>query len=210
VTSSWVITVAGDSSVKLWDIGTPEHPLVHEFPGAHPLGAHHVAVNTATGIRAASAGFGGEIILWNLEKLEQQHKIKGQEGMSRNARDVWPGANMLFVGVKGVWAVALSPQGDRLAASTCDGKINIWDTSKPQKALKTYETKGSFGLCVDIVSTREHCCVGRSDVFAVTGRKTACFGTRERRCVHLQQRDIQDLPFFAWYVALKPLSCVMF
>jgi superkiller protein 8 len=86
VTSSYVITVASDSSVKLWDIGSPEHPLVHEFSGAHPLGAHHVVANTATGTRAASSGFGGEIILWDLEKLEQQYRITGQPGMSLQRR----------------------------------------------------------------------------------------------------------------------------
>lgn len=132
ITPSYTITVASDSNVKLWDIGSPEHPLVHEFSGAHPLGAHHVAVNTAAGTRAASVGFGGEIILWDLEKLEQQYKIKGQPG------------------VEGTWAVALSPSGERMAVSTCDGKIILWDTSRPQEVLKTYETKGSFGLCVDI------------------------------------------------------------
>lgn len=79
-TSSYVITVSGDSNVKLWDIGSPEHPLVHQFAGAHPLGAHHVAVNNATGKIAASSGFGGEIVLWDLEKLEKMHTIKAQKG----------------------------------------------------------------------------------------------------------------------------------
>lgn len=49
--------------------------------------------------------------------------------------------------------MALSPTGDRLAATTCDGKINVWDNTKPQETLITYVTKGSFGMTVDIVST---------------------------------------------------------
>jgi len=54
--------------------------MVHQFAGAHPLGAHHVAVNKNDGTRAATAGFGGEIILWSLEKLEKLYQIKGQKG----------------------------------------------------------------------------------------------------------------------------------
>ena len=39
-----------------------------------------------------------------------------------------------------------------LAASTCEGKIHIWNTESPKTPAKHYETKGSFGMCVDIVS----------------------------------------------------------
>jgi hypothetical protein len=47
------------------------------------LGAHHVTVNITTGKLAATAGFGGEIVLWDLEKLEEIHRIKGQKGKRR-------------------------------------------------------------------------------------------------------------------------------
>jgi len=131
ITPSFVITVAGDSSVKLWDLGSAEHNLVHQFSGAHPLGAHHVAVNSSSGKIAASSGFGGEINLWDLEKLQQLGKV-GQKGS------------------EGTWALALSPQGDRLVSTTCDGKINVYDTSSPKEILTQYATKGSFGMCVDV------------------------------------------------------------
>lgn len=52
--------------MKLWDIASPEHPLVHSFPKIHPLGVHHV-VTSKDGRIAASAGFGGETLLWDLQ-----------------------------------------------------------------------------------------------------------------------------------------------
>jgi hypothetical protein len=61
--------------VKLWDLGVAGHTLVHDFKGAHPLGAHHVTASTAARL-AATAGFGGEIHLWNLEEKSHQAKIE--------------------------------------------------------------------------------------------------------------------------------------
>lgn len=53
------------------------------------------------------------------------------------------------------WALALSEDGNYLAATTNDGRINVWDVTgeKPSKAQE-YETgsagSGSFGMCVDL------------------------------------------------------------
>lgn len=57
------------------------------------------------------------------------------------------------------WALAMSPEGKFLAATTQDGRVNVYDTTKineETKAAQTlaqFETKGSFGTCVDIVSS---------------------------------------------------------
>lgn len=74
--ASFLITAAGDSSIKLWELGNPKHPLAHEFTGAHRLGTHHVAASSKADI-AATAGFGGEIILWDLEQLKERSRITG-------------------------------------------------------------------------------------------------------------------------------------
>lgn len=50
-----------------------------------------------------------------------------------------------------VWAISLSPNGNLLAATTYDGRINIWNTSEMGTKLRHYETKGSFGMCIEIV-----------------------------------------------------------
>jgi hypothetical protein len=58
------------------------------------------------------------------------------------------------------WALAISPEGKFLATTTHDGRVNVYDTTKINEEVKAaqtlaqFETKGSFGTCVDIV-----CCL---------------------------------------------------
>ncbi len=55
-----------------------------------------------------------------------------------------------------VWAIALSEDGHFLASTTYDGRINVWDLNAAGekgikgKKIREYETKGSFGMCVDM------------------------------------------------------------
>lgn len=55
-----------------------------------------------------------------------------------------------------VWAIALSEDGQFLASTTYDGRINVWDLNvvaeqgTKGKRIREYETKGSFGMCVDM------------------------------------------------------------
>jgi superkiller protein 8 len=49
-----------------------------------------------------------------------------------------------------VWALALSEDGQFLASTTYDGRINIWDLADGIKKIREYETKGSFGMCIDM------------------------------------------------------------
>lgn len=46
--------------------------------------------------------------------------------------------------------MALSEDGQFLASTTYDGRINVWDLKAGRKKIREYETKGSFGLCIDI------------------------------------------------------------
>lgn len=52
-----------------------------------------------------------------------------------------------------VWAIAMSADGQYLASSSINGKINVWSLNKEEgmPRIREYETKGSFGLCVDLV-----------------------------------------------------------
>ena len=51
----------------------------------------------------------------------------------------------------------MSSEGNFLAATTQDGRVNVYDTTKINEDVKAaqtlaqFETKGSFGTCVDIV-----------------------------------------------------------
>ena len=51
------------------------------------------------------------------------------------------------------WAIALSEDGQYLAGVAQDGRIRVWDLSDGGKQLRDHETKGSFGTCIDLVSS---------------------------------------------------------
>jgi len=74
VNPAYAISAGGDSSIQVWSLHEPDHPLVHKFENAHPLGVHHLATNRDGGF-AASAGFDGTINIWNLESLSLVKQI---------------------------------------------------------------------------------------------------------------------------------------
>ena len=47
-----------------------------------------------------------------------------------------------------IWAVAVSDDGQFLASTTYDGRINVWDLIDSRKKIREFETKGSFGMCI--------------------------------------------------------------
>ena len=53
-----------------------------------------------------------------------------------------------------VWAVALSEDGQYLAATSSDGRINVWDNLADGAKIREFETKGSFGMTIDMVRKR--------------------------------------------------------
>ncbi len=52
-----------------------------------------------------------------------------------------------------IWAIALSADGQFLASTTYNGRINVWDTLANRQKIREYETKGSFGMSIDLVHT---------------------------------------------------------
>ena len=50
-----------------------------------------------------------------------------------------------------IWAVALSEDGQYLASTTFDGRINVWDCLAGRQKIREYETKGSYGMAIDLV-----------------------------------------------------------
>lgn len=51
-----------------------------------------------------------------------------------------------------IWAIALSADGQYLAATSIDGRINVWDNLGGSTKIREFETKGSFGMAIDLVS----------------------------------------------------------
>ena len=50
-----------------------------------------------------------------------------------------------------MWAIALSADGQYLASTSYDGRLNVWDLANERKKLHQYDTKGSYGMCIDLV-----------------------------------------------------------
>lgn len=52
-----------------------------------------------------------------------------------------------------IWAIALSADGQYLASTSINGRIHVWNLNKAEgmPRIREYETKGSFGLSVDLV-----------------------------------------------------------
>ena len=59
-----------------------------------------------------------------------------------------------------IWAIALSDDGKYLAGTTYDGRVNVWDTDTltsddgTAAKIREYETKGSYGMSIDLVCIR--------------------------------------------------------
>ena len=62
-----------------------------------------------------------------------------------------------------VWAIAISADGQYLASTTYDGRINIWDLSHGRKKINEFHTKGSFGVCIDLSRDGQFTASGHED-----------------------------------------------
>lgn len=82
------------------------------------------------------------------------------------------------------WAAALSADGQYLALTTFDGKVDVYETKHaggagdgPTEKLTQYETKGSFGMAVDISPNGELTASGHQNgsiyIFANSTRRLA-------------------------------------
>jgi superkiller protein 8 len=55
------------------------------------------------------------------------------------------------IGKSEIWAITLSEDGRFLAGTTHDGHIKVWDLLANCAQIRDFETKGSFGVCIDWV-----------------------------------------------------------
>ncbi|MCJ1256952.1 superkiller [Lignoscripta atroalba] len=131
VTPTQIISASGSSVLKVYSTTEPDFPLHQTIEQAHKLGCHHVTTSKS-GSKAASAGFGGEVKIWTIEDGQwSEEAIDGNKAGE-------------------IWAIALSEDGQYLASTTYDGRINVWDTLADRKKIREYETKGSFGMSIDL------------------------------------------------------------
>ncbi len=50
-----------------------------------------------------------------------------------------------------IWAIALSADGQYLASTAIDGRINVWDNLADRAKIREFQTKKSFGMSIDLV-----------------------------------------------------------
>lgn len=163
VASGKIVSGSGASALKVHSTIEDGFPLSQELVGAHSLGCHHVVISE-DGIVAASVGFGGECKIWKLSEKESWVAAGQVAGVFVRGKP--PGIfdetdkrtlHLYLDGLKGstgeIWAPALSKDGQYLASTTADGRINVWDLlAEGKQKIREYTTKGSFGLSIDLVS----------------------------------------------------------
>ncbi|KAJ5772822.1 hypothetical protein N7457_007718 [Penicillium paradoxum] len=133
VTDKQILSASGASSIKVHSTTDTEFPLIQSIDGAHSTGCHHL-VTDAQGIRAVSAGFDGQIKAWSCHD------------------DHWVADKKVTADLSGAdaWAIALSEDGQYLAGVTQEGRVNVWDLAADATRIRDHETKGSFGICIDL------------------------------------------------------------
>ncbi|EAT87539.2 hypothetical protein SNOG_05148 [Parastagonospora nodorum SN15] len=147
-TSTQLLSASGSSSINVYDTTKPEFPVIQTLDKAHPLGIHHlVTAREDKARRAASAGFEGKVKIWSQGEdgvwSEDGEIVGGTRALTHAADQNKPGE---------IWAIAISADGQYLAGSSINGKVNVWSLNKGEgmPKIREYETKGSFGLCVDL------------------------------------------------------------
>ena len=114
------VAVANRNEIEIWDIDSGQTLSIlhgHRPPVDCLISSHD-------GSRLFSGDELGEVRVWNLETSELLLTFPAHE-----AREV-PGW-----GKRGVFALALSPDGKTLATAGADGLVKLWETTHPSSAL---------------------------------------------------------------------------
>lgn len=150
-TPTSIFSGSGSASIRINSTRTSTFPLTQTLEQAHPLGCHHISA-ALCGTHAVSVGFDGTVKIWANETLLNADPAGGLP----DADDHWveeKGEPLQDQSKAGeIWAIALSAEARYLAATAADGRISVWDLTNPSARVKiqSWETKGSFGQCVDI------------------------------------------------------------
>ncbi|KAG5520154.1 hypothetical protein PMAC_001230 [Pneumocystis sp. 'macacae'] len=122
VTSEFALTISGDSYLKVWDVDSQNHRLIHTFNVGHKIGGHSISISKSChGFIAASSGFIGDIIIWDLKEFKEITRLGGKNGETK------PGE---------AWAVALSPDGKILASTSYKGSLTILNILTKENILE--------------------------------------------------------------------------
>lgn len=137
--------------------------MLQTLEKAHNLGCHHL-VASRDGLVAASIGFGGEAIIWSLKdgKWVEDGRVIGTLQLflffgswtSKISIEVLISLHIDGNQAGEIWAIALSADGQYLASTSIDGRINVWDNLANRTKIREFETKKNFGMSIDLVSAK--------------------------------------------------------
>lgn len=83
-------------------------------------------------------GFAGEAKIWTCTNAEWKQDGEINEAPKKAGE---------------LWAIVLSLNGQYLAGTTHDGRIKVWDLLAGNEKIREYESRGNFGLCIDLVTS---------------------------------------------------------
>lgn len=186
-----MISASGSSTLHIHDTTDPSIPLKQSIPDAHKLGCHHVCTSRSGNV-AASAGFGGELKIWQLNKDTGEWSLDG-EATGPSAK---PGE---------IWALALSEDGAYLATTTNDGRVNVWDIAGEEKTkIREFDTgsggSGSFGMSVDLSRDGKYTASGHQD------GSVYIFNNNTGRILYSLSGKSFALRFW-WYINMDGRTC---
>lgn len=150
-----MLSASGSSTLRIHSTTDPTFPLVQSLEKVHKLGCHHITTS-ANGKVAASTGFGGETKIWTVQggHWSERRTIKGARPLTKSLallEDPLADQDPDGAGPGEIWAIALSEDGQYLATTSFDGRINVWDDLAGGAKIREFETKGSFGMSIDLV-----------------------------------------------------------
>ena len=79
-----------------------------------------------------------------------------------------------------MWAIAVSNDGRYVASTSYDGRIHVWDIVADGAKIREFETKGSFGMAIDLASKKPHRANLNLTKTAVNRRRIYSVWARER------------------------------
>lgn len=173
-TDSQILSASGSSSIRIHSTTELDFPLVQTLEKVHKLGCHHLATSR-NGLVAASAGFGGEVKIWTVQDGQWSESRKIVGGISFILMVQPSGPQSAHSSADGnqageIWAIALSTDGQYLASTSFDGRINVWDNLAEGAKIREFETKGSFGTSIALVFLVYDSREVSADLYVVCGR----------------------------------------
>jgi predicted NACHT family NTPase len=102
--SRLLATCSGDTTVRLWQVGSGASRVLTGHTDAVFAAAFHPG-----GKRLATGGRDGAVWLWNLERGEEVARLPGHTTY--------------------VWSLAFSPDGETLVSGSGDFTVRLWDTA---------------------------------------------------------------------------------